>query len=302
MNLSTFNAFKNLDAASGVTIDDEGLQLLHEVLLVILDDVTSFCESNHIDYVLSGGSCLGAMRHKGFVPWDDDIDIDMPRESYDRFIKLFPQVFGDKYLVQSPELTPEVGTTQGHVRLRGTTMRLHDDVMLEDAGICIDIFPIENTYNNPIARNLHGFACLSAGFLFSCRRFWRDRKFYAELGKGNASFLRTARIKAAIGLPCALLSTETWSSIVTRVYSMCKNSESEMVAVPSGRGHFYGELLPRAKFAESRMEKFEGRDVRVPRDAEGYLEQHYGDWQTVPPAENREYHTYLALDFGPYAP
>lgn len=301
MELSTVNQMKTIVSPSMVMIDDETLRKLQAILLTILDDITSFCEQEGISYVLSGGSALGAVRHKGFIPWDDDIDIDMPRADYDRFIATFPKRFASKYSVQAPELTPEVGTAIARVRLRDTVMRMHDDCGLEECGIFIDVFPIENVFDNRVARNLHGFVCMATGFLYSCRRFWRDREFYLSFAKGNPSFARVVRTKALLGLPISPISMRTWSKIVTRVYSLCKDKNSELVAVPAGRGHYWGEMCERKVFAQSREALFEGRKVRIPAEAEAYLSSYYGDWQRIPAPEEREHHAYLELDFGPYA-
>lgn len=301
MHLSTVNQMKTIVSPSMVVIDDETLHRLQAVLLIILDDITSFCEEEGIAYVLSGGSALGAVRHRGFIPWDDDIDIDMPRPDYDRFIAAFPARFPNKYTVQAPELTPEVGTSIARVRLRDTVMRMHDDCGATDCGVFIDVFPIENVYNNRIARNFHGAACMAAGFLYSCRRFWRDRAFYEAFAAGNRDFHRTVRIKALLGIPTAALSMKTWSRIITRVYALCKDNHSALVGVPAGRGHYWGEMCPRDVFAMSRDAEFEGRTVKIPAQAEKYLSHYYGDWQRIPAPDEREHHAYLELDLGPYA-
>ena len=301
MELSTVNQMKTIVSSSMVMIDDATLHQLQAILLTILDDIVTFCDEEGIGYVLSGGSALGAVRHQGFIPWDDDIDIDMPRADYDRFIATFPQRFANKYSVQAPELTPGVGTAIARVRLRDTVMRMHDDCNLEECGIFIDIFPIENIFDNPVARTVHGFACMATGFLYSCRRFWRDRAFYLDFGKDNPDFARVVRAKALLGIPTAVMSVERWSKLVTTVYSWCKDDNSKMVGVPAGRWHYYGELCLRDTFAKSRDTEFEGRTVKIPAKAEEYLAQCYGDWQRIPEPEEREHHAYLELDFGPYA-
>ena len=76
----------NNDSLSIVT--DEQLAKIKLVLLEIMDDIHATCERHQLQYVLCGGSCLGAVRHKGFIPWDDDIDIGMPRPDYERFLDL----------------------------------------------------------------------------------------------------------------------------------------------------------------------------------------------------------------------
>lgn len=303
MHLSTVNTMKTVSSSAATTVDDKTIAQIQRVLLVILDDILAVCDDEQIDYVLSGGSCLGAIRHRGFIPWDDDMDIDMPRESYDRFMRAFTQRFADKYFVQSPELTPEVGIGTARVRLLGTTMRMHDDcgLPIEDSGVFIDIFPIENVPNNSVVRRLHGFACMGMGLLYSCRRFWRDRAFYSSFAKDDPTFKKTVLIKAALGLPLSIASMAWWSNAIVHVYTLCKNDKSDYVNVPFGRGHYYGELFPRKDFAASQDALFEGRHVKVPYGTEAYLNKHYGDWHRIPTPEEREHHAYIALDLGSYA-
>ncbi len=89
MHLSTMDAFKNLKSGDLVTVDDEMLKKIQNVLLGILDDIIAVCEKYEIPYTLGGGSVLGAVRHQGFIPWDDDIDVNFSRRDYERFIPAF---------------------------------------------------------------------------------------------------------------------------------------------------------------------------------------------------------------------
>ena len=88
------DAFKNLKSGDLVTVDDEMLKKIQNVLLGILDDIITVCEKYKIPYTLGGGSVLGAVRHQGFIPWDDDIDVNFSRRDYERFIPAFRKEFG----------------------------------------------------------------------------------------------------------------------------------------------------------------------------------------------------------------
>lgn len=81
-------------------MDDLMLNKLHNLQVQILDEIVRICDSNNMDYFLIGGTLLGAIRHKGFIPWDDDLDIAMPRKSYDKFISLCNSEMNNK---------PEIG-------------------------------------------------------------------------------------------------------------------------------------------------------------------------------------------------
>ena len=96
MGFSTVEAFKHLKASDAIEISDSDLRRLQQVLVGIVADVDTVCRENGLDYMLGGGSALGARRHGGFVPWDDDVDINIPRADYDRFVPLFRARFGDR--------------------------------------------------------------------------------------------------------------------------------------------------------------------------------------------------------------
>jgi lipopolysaccharide cholinephosphotransferase len=289
---------KNLSGNSLVVPDDDQLRLMQLIILTILDDVTSYCDREGINYALGGGSALGAIRHHGFIPWDDDIDLDMPRADYDRFIKGFPKEYESRYVVQSPELTPEIGIPLCRIRLKGTVARSHDDVSGVCCGLYIEIFVVENTFNSAALRTLHGLGCMAAGLLYSCRRFYRDKEFYLALAGDNKSFAKTIRVKAAIGRILAASTMATWTKRTMAVYSLCNDNGSQYVAVPAGRGHFFRETYLRSDFVNTRRAEFEGRMLNVPRECEKYLDHHYGDYMRLPSESEREHHAYLELDLG----
>lgn len=104
MKLSTFDALKRIqskNAVQYVCMEGEILKKYHQILLEIASDIISVCEKEKIVYQLSGGTALGAVRHKGFIPWDDDLDINIFGSQCDEFIEKFEKDFGDKYWVNT---------------------------------------------------------------------------------------------------------------------------------------------------------------------------------------------------------
>lgn len=301
MNLSTFEQLKSVRSDEMIVPSDEQLNQLHGILLSMLKDIDYWCEKSKITYMLSGGSVLGAMRHKGFIPWDDDIDIFMPRQDYNIFIREFAQAFDGKYWIDSPEFTPSVGIPIGRARLEGTEARLYNDMATDHDGIGIDIFVLENVPNNPVARKLHGYRCLAAGLFFSCRRFARDKEFYLNLAEGSPSLKRTTKLKIALGRLTSFWTVEKWAHHVVHVYSKCHESDSEYISCPSGRLHYFGEMYKRDDFLPPVKALFEDREFNLPHNPASYLRTLYGDWRRVPPESKRERHGYLRLDFGKYA-
>ena len=137
-----------------IVLNDVGIKLYQNELLKILKDIVSFFEKHEIDYSLSGGSILGAIRHKGFIPWDDDIDINIPRRSYNKLLEIFETELGESYYFQTPKSNPELGLLVTQIRKKGTVARRKYDWNSpeEQCGISIDLYIVENTFDNGVLR------------------------------------------------------------------------------------------------------------------------------------------------------
>ena len=295
MKLSTVSTFKTLQNENSKLkkMNNEQLKSLQKTLLGILDDINYVCEKYNLTYNLGGGSALGAIRHNGFIPWDDDVDIDMPREDYKKFCKVFLKEFSDKYWLHTPENTKDYGLAFARVRKKGTIFRSREDLNnIEEAGVYIDIFIIENTYNFSLMRYLHGILSLICGFLLSCRNFYKNRQFYLEMVKDNKKARKAFKFKIVIGFSIDKI-THIWNN----VNSMCKNNKSKYVTVPVGRKHFFGELYEREKFCKTILHEFEDKNRKLPVcvDYDAYLKHMYGDYMKIPKEEDRETHIFLEL-------
>lgn len=295
MNLSTVNAFKHISSVECVCLNEKQLHQLQQVLLKILDDIVFVCEKYHINYFLGGGTALGAMRHQGFIPWDDDIDINMPRADYETFIPAFQKEYGKKYWVHTPEKTDNYGLLLARVRLKGTCVKTREDFFNDECGAFVDIFIIENTFNSKILRSVHGIGSLAFGLLLSCRKFYRDRKQLLLLVKEAPELKKVFYIKILIGFFTAILSLNTWTHAANSWNAICKDTESIYVSGCAGRLHFFGELYFRKNFCTVKKALFEGRTLRVSQGVEEYLSHCYGNWKKAPEPSQREKHVVLEL-------
>jgi len=296
MNLSTFNIFKNLPIPEGmIEISGETLLNLQKTLLEILKDVDKVCKKNNIKYFLSGGSMLGAVRHNGFIPWDDDIDIFMTRENYDKFNEIFDKELSDKYYNQIPNVTHNYGNMAGKIRKKGTILLGREDIDSDEAGVWIDIFVLENTYDNALLRKLHCFLSMASGLCLSCRMFETRKDIYLQLAGDNKEIKKVFKTKILIGKCLSFFSLDRWAKITNGIYSMCKNTNSKYVVCPAGRGHFTGEIYPRYPFVETQTHQFEDMQTYISKWYDGYLSQLYGDYMSIPKEENRECHVVRKL-------
>lgn len=292
MKLETTTVFKNIkNNPYSVELSDEELKKLQEVLLSILTDFNNVCNKYNIEYTLGGGSALGAIRHKGFIPWDDDIDVNISRKEYEKFKEVFKKELSEKYWFHTPEERPDLGIGMARLRLKGTTFKTRDDLFNDESGMFIDVVIIENTYDFLPLRYLHGFLSLASGLLLSCRNFYRNKELYLKIAGDNIKIVKT---KIFIGKIISFLSVKQLTTLWNNINKMCKNNNSKYVVGPVGRNHFFGELYEREGFLTPLKVKFENIESYVCKDYDSYLKHNYGNYMEIP--KNKEKHVVLKLN------
>ena len=133
---------KNFDVSK--PYEKEVLNRLHHVQLEILKDFSVVCQKHSLPYFAIYGTAIGAVRHGGFIPWDDDIDVGMLREDYNRFCKIFEQELGHKYKLLTPEMDGRYACTVTHIQKRGTKFisQVSQNLKCEQC-IFMDVFPFD---------------------------------------------------------------------------------------------------------------------------------------------------------------
>lgn len=297
MILSTSKAFKNLEKGNTlVTLSDHDINKLHVIIKEILFDVADYCEQNGLTLFLSSGTMLGAIRNQGFIPWDDDIDVEMTRQDFDAFSHSFPSVFSDKYIVQIPGETPNYYLGMGRVRRKGTIVRDQNDIDDKTAGAFIDIFIVENAPNNRALRLLHGVGSLALGFAASCRRFALFAHHYRTIIKNAPEVKKAFAIKIAIGRLLSFRSATSWAKSWNK-WNSCITGQSSHVVMPAAIRHYFKTIWPRSYYFPAKNVFFEGREMLVPHEAEKMLADCYGQDYLIPEDEgNRESHAFFEFD------
>ena len=246
---------------------------IKRIELDILKDVARFCESHGIRYFLSGGTLLGAVRHKGFIPWDDDVDIALLRPDYERFLREYQS---DRYAIRSLETDSylaayaKVVDTQTHVEER--------DVSLPNLGVWLDVFPLDGAPS----REYNPHRSLSWRLLKKTIRF-RNLPF-----SGPGRTLKQ-RFGILLSYPVRLLSNRF---LVGRLRSIALRHTVQnapfigcLVSPYAARR----ELQPRRVFeGDDAIVSFEGETFRTMPGWREYLTSLYGDYMTPPPPEKRK--------------
>ena len=130
------------------------IKIIQNKILEILKIFIETCEENNLTYYALGGTLLGAVRHGGFIPWDDDIDIGMPREDYEKFKKIASEKFNDRYLFLSED-TPGYKKAFSVIRDTSTKIVMNYSNIEQEESLWIDIFPIDGLPEKGVKRKLH---------------------------------------------------------------------------------------------------------------------------------------------------
>jgi lipopolysaccharide cholinephosphotransferase len=254
----------------------EHINELQEVQLEIALEVKHICDKLGLQYFLIGGTLLGAVRHKGFIPWDDDFDIGMPRKDYDKFILYCSKKLNAKYYLHCHETDPEYWLNYAKIRRNGT---LFDEKSIRKIdthkGIFIDIFPLDNVIS-PDSRVLKLQSILVSHLtIIIFRMRGLDLKY---------NFNRKQRILYSI---MKLLKISSVAKLQQRIMMIHNNrSTAYWVSFGSNYSHIT-ETMPKDKYLPSKHLKFEGILFKVPADYDFVLTRLFGDYMIPPPVSQR---------------
>ena len=228
-------------------------------MLEILLEVDKICRKHDIRYWLSSGTLIGAMRHDGFIPWDDDLDIEMMRSDYLRLMAVLPSELPEWLALQNDETDPNYFFFYAKVRDRRSKMleNTNYDRMWKEQGIYIDIFPMEK---HPIW--LHKLTEKTVGHMYKIWRTSTDDK------KAIKKVRRIFNINNRFVFPClrAILS------IFNSQFSIITSG----MGIPFHNPRYNDEIFP------LNSHKFEGHILPVPNDADAHLRHLYGDYMQLP--------------------
>ena len=266
------------------------MERLHETLIEILDYVVSVCEENGLRYFLIYGSALGAYRHQGFIPWDDDLDIGLPREDYEKFLKIMEKQPSKLYCLQNDSTEDKYYLTFSKVRKQGTLfMESIAEGMYRDNGIFVDIFPLD--YVTDKTSLGHKMKEYMIAYLNHTLRYAGYRNAYSK-----SSPIKHA-IEHVICLPAFVLPKKWIVNIIKRLNKgRCQEADAKYLVEYCDLRYRWAQ--PVEYYFPPKKMSFAGKEYNVPGQIESYLSATYGDdYMQLPPEEDRVTHLPLELKF-----
>ena len=260
-----------------IILTDEQLHKLQQIELELLQEIHRICKKCDIHYTIIAGTMLGAVRHAGFIPWDDDADVALLRPEYEKFRKACrKELDKGRFLFQDHRNTKGYRWGYGKLRRKDTLfLREHQEHMPYMQGVFIDIFPLDNVPDNYMARSLQNFEC------FCVRKI-----LWAKVGKiAEDNFWRKQIYKLLDKIP-----EKAVFAYYHKMICRANRKQTRMVRIltfptPNNEYGYY-----RCWYENSADIAFEGKIFQGIKDYDSYLSFKFGNYMELPPVEKRKIH------------
>ena len=272
-----------------VELSDTELKKIQDILFEMYHDLLEVCTKYNIKLYFTGGSALGVVRHKGYIPWDEDLDLAITRKDFNKLTEVFEKELSDKYILNAPNYSKNAKARSPMILKKDsyfeTVIDVHDENLHK---LYVDLFVIENVPDNRIHRFFKGSMSNMLQFISSQVYFYecRDEEMKKYMAPAGWSYYH---FRIAIGWLFSFLSASKWFDLTDKMMQY-KNENSKCCGTVSGRRHYFKEVLPRDIWFPSKIKQFNGEDVNVFNKVEEYLSNLYGDYMKIPPVEKRERH------------
>ncbi len=257
---------------------DRELEILQKSEVYLMRYLHDFCKQNNIKYYFIGGAVLGSVRHKGFIPWDLDIDLGMPREDYNKFRELAKEKLDPKFEYHDYTNTKNFFPPHALVTIKGSSLVLTRNYLQKNDinEIFIDIFPLDTApadekKQKKQAKKLYSIRLLNA------------KKIGYVYTKSKLEVL----IKKAVLLLLSPLSFKAIGKKREKIMTKYRNENSGLICSMGSQYPYTKQLMPVEMYGTPTLLEFEGEKFYGPEKAHEYLTQLYRDYMKLPPEEDR---------------
>lgn len=266
-----------------IIIPKETTRQLQKVSLNILLYFDEFCKKNDLTYYLCGGCCIGTIRHAGFIPWDDDVDIFMPRDDYEKFKRIWNDT--EQYEIEYASEHCRCYSTLTRINDRNTTfISTYTKDLDTPHGVAMDVFPLDGCPQG-IQRKAQKIWALLYSLYVVGKPPKNHGKVVESIGKFGLMLVPTWKLKCKVWKFCERQMSKYPASECDYITELC-----------AGPGYMQNEY-PKEAFAYPIRKLFEGYDLPIPVGYDTYLKMAFGDYMELPPEEKRvAHHEYELID------
>jgi len=265
---------------------EEQLERIHLMQFYMLKEFDKFCKKNNLQYWLACGSVLGAVRHNGFVPWDDDIDVMMLRNDYEKMLELLPNELPGHLFLQTYKSDPEYPLFFSKIRMNNTIYQEKEYEGLDmHQGVYIDIFPIDYTSKFKIGQLYHR---TKVYFYQIIRKY----KYKETVDRSQKYWL----IKRIIHLIAKSIDRDVLYKRMYKTYTMfIKKTKNPLIVFFGIKGKKY--IMSQDTLIPAKYKEFMSIMAPIPNKYELYLTKLYGNYNELPPKEKRKPFLYHKIKY-----
>lgn len=251
--------------------------------LDILEEIVKICSKYELNYFLIAGSLIGAVRHKGFIPWDDDLDIAMPRYDYEKFIQICKNELNNRFFLDASEVSNKYYRLAAKIRINNTLYIQKDLIRYKGhQGIWVDILPLDETNNSKRLKfQAYAKSLLEVAIEYKCKVDISEKSLWKRLISGIV----------------AILPLNILKRMQKKIMTLDNNKNYKYFVNLASKYNYEKQVFKKNDWIPARKLNFENKEYSVPNNYDKILKRVYGNYMKMPSKDKQEIHNPVKIKF-----